>query len=407
MRGTSRGTAIPSCRAGLAALLTILLASCTSATDPDLQFAAPGFSAAAPTVATAGPAEGVPLAAEEAMHDAAGPVPPAAVLASSQTVPATPDVAAEAPAGMSGDDAALPQVVAYLPSANPAATFPAVPNPPEASPAPQTETAAAAAEPTGVATPTPRPQAIATATPRVDPAEASPSGQYLTSAAAPTEPPKRKNGFLSSLFGTSKASAAANPFGETQTSKPIVALASVEHPQKRVVPAAAISGGDALPGVRQSALFEIRRKSGIDDDSDIDINENAAPRVQLASAAGLARLDPRGLLLQNESIDVACLKPTLLTTLKQIERHFGKKVVVTSGYRDPGRNARARGARNSLHMFCAAADVQVPGVSKWELASYARSLPGRGGVGTYCYTESVHIDIGPERDWDWRCRRRK
>jgi len=27
-------------------------------------------------------------------------------------------------------------------------------------------------------------------------------------------------------------------------------------------------------------------------------------------------------------------------------------------------------------------------------------------VGTYCHTESVHVDVGPERDWNWRCRRR-
>jgi uncharacterized protein YcbK (DUF882 family) len=83
------------------------------------------------------------------------------------------------------------------------------------------------------------------------------------------------------------------------------------------------------------------------------------------------------------------------------------KVIVTSGYRSPTRNKKARGAQHSLHMYCSAADIQVEGVSKWELASYLRSMPGRGGVGTYCYTESVHIDIGPERDWNWRCRRRK
>jgi uncharacterized protein YcbK (DUF882 family) len=65
------------------------------------------------------------------------------------------------------------------------------------------------------------------------------------------------------------------------------------------------------------------------------------------------------------------------------------------------------GARHSLHTLCAAADIQVDGVSKWELADYLRSIPGRGGVGTYCHTESVHIDIGDERDWNWRCRRRR
>ena len=114
---------------------------------------------------------------------------------------------------------------------------------------------------------------------------------------------------------------------------------------------------------------------------------------------------PGGRLVQTADVDVACLKPQLVRVLKTLERHYGQKVVVTSGYRSPKRNRRARGAKNSLHMYCAAADIQVAGVSKWDLAKYLRSMPGRGGVGTYCHTQSVHVDIGPERDWNWRCRR--
>ena len=105
-------------------------------------------------------------------------------------------------------------------------------------------------------------------------------------------------------------------------------------------------------------------------------------------------------------MDVACLKPSLVRVLKTIERRFGKKLIVTSGYRSRAHNISVRGAKNSLHMYCAAADIQVPGVGKWELANFARSMAGRGGVGTYCHTNSVHVDVGPERDWNWRCRRR-
>ena len=102
-----------------------------------------------------------------------------------------------------------------------------------------------------------------------------------------------------------------------------------------------------------------------------------------------------------------CFKPQLVRTLKTIERHYGKPVVVTSGYRSPKHNRRVGGASGSRHTSCEAADVQIEGVSKWQLAKYLRSMPGRGGVGTYCHTESVHIDIGNTRDWNWRCRRRK
>lgn len=165
--------------------------------------------------------------------------------------------------------------------------------------------------------------------------------------------------------------------------------------------------GTGLPGVRQSALFEIKRKSGIDDDSDVDIHEGSDGGVDVAFAPGLARLSPNGLLKQRESVDVACLKPSLVRVLKTIERRFGKKVLVTSGYRSPNYNRKVRGAKNSQHMYCAAADIHVPGVSKWEVANFARSMPGRGGVGTYCHTAAIHVDVGPERDWNWRCRGRK
>ena len=241
-----------------------------------------------------------------------------------------------------------------------------------------------------------------------------------TDLAAPAEPKKR--GFLAAFFSASPAGAAP---AKGERSSPQVQLASaapakVEKPQPVVqLPAsdeadkplavrASVAGGDLnpLPGVRQSALFEIKRKSGLDDDSDVDLHEDEMDgSIQLASAAGLARLAPNGLLKQTESVDVACLKPSLVRVLKMVERHYGRKIMVTSGYRSPDHNRRVRGAKNSFHMYCAAADVQVQGISKWELASFVRNMPGRGGVGTYCHTKSVHIDVGPERDWNWRCRR--
>jgi uncharacterized protein YcbK (DUF882 family) len=159
----------------------------------------------------------------------------------------------------------------------------------------------------------------------------------------------------------------------------------------------------SLPGVRPNAGIQIMQRDSLYDDDDV---EAAAAPVILASAAGLARLAPNGLKVQRENVQVACLKPQLVGMLKTIERRYGKSVIVTSGYRSPPYNRLVNGAKASLHMSCAAADIQIPGVSKWELANFARSMPGRGGVGTYCHTESVHVDIGPTRDWNWRCSRR-
>ncbi|OJF93243.1 YcbK family protein [Pararhizobium antarcticum] len=157
---------------------------------------------------------------------------------------------------------------------------------------------------------------------------------------------------------------------------------------------------NALPGVRATSMFATVEDAepAHDDDSGT---------IQVASLPGLARLAPNGLWLQTEKVETGCFKPGLMQVLKVVENHYGRKVMVTSGLRDLKHNRSAGGRRQSLHTTCAAADIQIPGISKWQLADYLRTIPGRGGVGTYCHTESVHIDIGTQRDWNWRCRRRK
>ncbi|MDG4874365.1 YcbK family protein [Mesorhizobium sp. WSM4935] len=349
--------------------------------------------------------------------------------------------AAPAAAGstvMSEGDTPLPEKVAYVPETRPqAAAFPTVAVPAGSTaiagstPQPLVQQAQTAEQTQTVAQQVAAGDAAAIASKAQATTQAMSNGVYVT-ASEPAQPQiaAPKKSFFASLFSTTPASAAPAPLinngrsGDQITAqatqvkttpppaKPIVTLASATPGDKPVQlasidnPANHITGADALPGVRQTALFEIKRKSGIDDESDVDLNEDEGGGYQVASAAGMARLAPNGLLKQNESVDVACLKPSLVRVLKTIEGHFGRKMIVTSGYRDPSRNRRANGAKNSLHMYCAAADIQVPGVSKWELANYVRSMPGRGGVGTYCHTESVHVDVGPERDWNWRCRRR-
>lgn len=250
---------------------------------------------------------------------------------------------------------------------------------------------------------------------------AEPEVAVQPAPAATPEPQKR--GFLSAFFSQQPSQSAPSPIvpqqapapaqQATEASRPIIDLEANRAPvstatkqSRPVMISTASISENALPGVRDNAnLFEITRRNGIDDDSDIDLNEDGG-LYQVAYAPGLARLAPNGLMKQHDDVDVSCLRPSLVRVLKSIESRFGQKVVITSGFRSAERNRRARGARNSLHMACAAADIQVAGVSKWTLAEYVRSMPGRGGVGTYCHTESVHVDVGPERDWNWRCRRR-
>jgi uncharacterized protein YcbK (DUF882 family) len=109
----------------------------------------------------------------------------------------------------------------------------------------------------------------------------------------------------------------------------------------------------------------------------------------------------------HKRVHVKCFPPELVAILAKIERKYGKKVVITSGYRSKKYNRRVRGARRSLHMSCKAADIKVPGVNKFRLARYVKGLSGRGGVGTYCRSSFIHVDVGKKREWHWRCRKKK
>ncbi len=218
---------------------------------------------------------------------------------------------------------------------------------------------------------------------------------------------KGGNAFFSSLFKRPARAAPAAPAqpaqAESTTASAPVAEPVAKKPQitsaKRVTLASATPVASSKEKKRGifSSIFGSK-------DKDKNRREN---RIEVASAAGLARLSPLTLQRQTERVDVACLKPELVRLLKRVEKHYGKPVVVTSGYRSPKHNKRIGGANGSRHTTCEAADVQIEGVTKWELAKYVRTMPGRGGVGTYCHTQSVHIDIGPVRDWNWRCRKRK
>ena len=173
---------------------------------------------------------------------------------------------------------------------------------------------------------------------------------------------------LASFFGASPAARLPQPSSATSPPSPCSAAAQADFIETgsnskpmvevsaspaRPVVMASLGSDNALPGVRQTALFEIKRKSGLDDDSDVDLHEDEdGGSVRLASAAGLARLAPNGLLKQTEAVDVACLKPSLVRVLKTIEQHYGRSIMVTSGYRSPlAQPPRARRQELAAHVL--------------------------------------------------------
>ena len=97
----------------------------------------------------------------------------------------------------------------------------------------------------------------------------------------------------------------------------------------------------------------------------------------------------------------------LVALLQQIRQHFGKPMIITSGYRTPAHNKACGGTAYSQHLYGRAADFKIAGVGPDTVAAYAETLlPGRGGIGVYPPKAGraegwVHIDTRASKS-RWR-----
>ena len=111
--------------------------------------------------------------------------------------------------------------------------------------------------------------------------------------------------------------------------------------------------------------------------------EGTADTGSLTFAAGV---DPR-------------IKKDIAQKVQQIESASGKKLTVTSGFRDPQRNAAAGGARNSAHTRANAVDIRFQGNEEdTNKLIEAASAAGIGGIGVY-RPGWIHLDTESKRVW--------
>ena len=96
---------------------------------------------------------------------------------------------------------------------------------------------------------------------------------------------------------------------------------------------------------------------------------------------------------------VGCCDETLVDMqlveyLQKIRDHFGKPIIISSGYRCERHNRSVGGATASKHKAGMAADIMIAGVAPSEVAKYAESI-GVKGIGLYETAKDgyfVHID---------------
>lgn len=78
--------------------------------------------------------------------------------------------------------------------------------------------------------------------------------------------------------------------------------------------------------------------------------------------------------------------------IQNIREHFGKPVIITSGYRTIEHNKKVRGVPNSYHTKGMAIDWYIQGIPIGELAKVAEQY-GFTGIGQYRVKHFIHTDI--------------
>ena len=94
----------------------------------------------------------------------------------------------------------------------------------------------------------------------------------------------------------------------------------------------------------------------------------------------------------NDGSDPIFIAPELVEVLQKIRDHFGKPVVINSGFRTAAYNKKVGGATYSQHQYGTAADIRISGVTPKKVAAFIETLlPNRGGIGIYA--GFVHVDV--------------
>lgn len=98
----------------------------------------------------------------------------------------------------------------------------------------------------------------------------------------------------------------------------------------------------------------------------------------------------------NDGSDKILVDDKLVELLQSLRNHFGRAIVLNSGYRSPEWNKKVGGEPNSFHMRGMAADFNVSGYTPSEVRKVIESGKVKGvdleKIGLGSYPNFTHID---------------
>ena len=96
--------------------------------------------------------------------------------------------------------------------------------------------------------------------------------------------------------------------------------------------------------------------------------------------------------------NIIFINKTLAGLLSILRHKIGKPVYINSGYRTPQHNEKVGGAKNSYHMYGAAADIRAEGYTPKEVYKMLDNMLHEWG-GLEEHETFVHVDV---RNDKWR-----
>lgn len=119
-------------------------------------------------------------------------------------------------------------------------------------------------------------------------------------------------------------------------------------------------------------------------------------KSETAERKGIDNMPPEHLILK--------LKRLCIEVLEPIRVHYNKPFRPNSGYRSPELNTEVGGASSSQHCKAEAVDIEIPGISNYELAVWVKDNLNFDQVILECYRQGepnsgwVHISLKDEGD---------